>query len=59
MVPPHRPSRPPVSGEPALCSSLLAHLFGNSRAGGQVYYTCNLGELIPPVEAELPAALLE
>lgn len=45
-------------GQPALRSSLWAHLFGNSRPQGQVY-TCNLGELIPPVDAELPAALLE
>lgn len=36
---------------------LLAHLFGNSRVCSWLY-TCNLEELIPPVDAELLAALL-
>lgn len=50
------PTRHP--GEPAWCSSLLAHLFGNCRVRGQLY-TSNLEKLIPPVDAELLAALLE
>lgn len=39
------------------CPALFAHLFGHSRLCGRLY-TCNLGELIPPVDAEFLAVLL-